>query len=188
MVERVPLMADKLVWDAKLLAEPDDPLGLRIPEMVHDKHDWAPVPNRRSLTRRRWGVSWVWNRARRRLRPRFRERPRQASTRSAQGAVRRRMRQQPAMDLGHQVGGSDRLGNVVVHAGLGTGRHMLGQDVGAEREDRRTHAGGGWAARMTRVAVRPSMPGICRSIRIRSKADLAASSIASGPDPASAQS
>ncbi len=69
-----------------------------------------------------------------------------------------------------QALGGDRLGHVAVGAGLGRGLGVLGHGVGGQGVDRRRGGPGGASRRrMAAMAVRPSMTGICMSIRIRSK-------------------
>ena len=67
----------------------------------------------------------------------------------------------------------DRLGDVVVHPGLQTALALFHKCMRSHRDDGKIDESAGRPA-ATRVAVKPSISGICRSIRTMSKAVAAA--------------
>ena len=115
----------------------------------------------------------------RRARPAARDLPRPAPGRLARskagsrvdaGARRRRLGPE-LLEQRQQLGGADRLGEVVVHAGGEAALAVAFHRVGGQGDDR---AGGVRvpfsAARMAAVASKPSISGICTSISTTSNA------------------
>ncbi len=81
--------------------------------------------------------------------------------------------------------GTDRLGDVGVHAGGQAALAVAFHRVRGEGDDWDVGVGCPLLARMAFVAANPSMFGICTSIKIKSKGSLSQAARAAFPSPAS---